>query len=155
MWHRDRTRRGPTRCRRCLASRRIEDDGFPIEQETGSKWKRAMFAVPVFEFDNMKIPVHTYDRAAEVRRHFFYDQVERRHLRHRTTARWFAPVAGKHVFAVSIQGASPALPDGHGQDRHAAPGLAWCRRAFWYWLATIPVSYTHLRAHETGRNLVC
>src|SRR5678810_1397993 len=46
----------------------------------------------------------------------------------------------------------------HGDANFLAGGVntvSNVHRSHQGWQAAIPVSYTHLRAHETGRNLVC
>src|SRR5674476_937874 len=60
-----------------------------------------------------------------------------------------------HARSIDLAGRSviPGLIDAHN---HAARGGAtWGAELHWARLTSRAVSYTHLRAHETGRNLVC
>src|SRR5665213_4037818 len=76
-----------------------------------------------------------------------------------TELRFFARASW--VFNVAqVDGYAPILPEARNEVERIAEAEAFvnateARIAHGYGMACYPVSYTHLRAHETGRNLVC
>src|SRR5678815_6195822 len=65
-------------------------------------------------------------------------------------ARFVGKAAVRQALATRFQG----LPDVHyGEDRHWISGNFGVSE--WLLTGTAPVSYTHLRAHETPEHLVC
>src|SRR5665213_3850700 len=67
-------------------------------------------------------------------------------------------VLGAMVLLLAAKLATVAVPFTFkwATDALAGHGTAPVAATDWLlWAVSIPVSYTHLRAHETGRNLVC